>query len=435
MLRFRLCMTFLSSYLNPPAKPIMFDLDKWQEILGTVRRHKLRTFLTAFGVFWGIFMLVVLLGAGKGFRNGVEKEFSVAKNAIFVWTQRTSVPYMGLKAGRFIQLSGDDVAALEREVPEAALVLPRSSLGGTFTVQYKNKNASFSVNGEYPGYPRVRAVALQQGRFVNDTDIKERRKVAIIGNRVVDVLFNGANPIGQFISIKGIYFRVVGVFKGQGRPEEAQQDAQTIFIPLTSLQVAFNEVNKVDYFAFLPKNGVPSKVVETKVKQVLARQHKVAPTDDRAFGSANVEEEYARVQGLFSGIFWFSAIVSVGTILAGMIGVSNIMLIVVKERTKEIGIRKALGATPWSIVSLIVQESIVLTAAAGLMGLLLGTALMAGINSMIAGQDTGFFANPQVDVQVALTAVALLVGAGALAGLVPAAIAARVQPVVALKDE
>lgn len=413
----------------------MFDLDKWQEILGTVRRHKLRTFLTAFGVFWGIFMLVVLLGAGKGFRNGVEKEFSVAKNAIFVWTQRTSVPYMGLKAGRFIQLSGDDVTALEREVPEASLVLPRSSLGGTFTVQYKNKNASFSVNGEYPGYPRVRAVALQRGRFVNDTDIKERRKVAIVGNRVVDVLFNGANPIGQFISIKGIYFRVVGVFKGQGRPEEAQQDAQTIFIPLTSLQVAFNRVNKVDYFAFLPQAGTPAKVVETKVKQVLARQHKVAPTDDRAFGSANVEEEYARVQGLFSGIFWFSAIVSVGTILAGMIGVSNIMLIVVKERTKEIGIRKALGATPWSIVSLIVQESIVLTAAAGLMGLLLGTALMAGINSMIAGQDTGFFANPQVDVQVALTAVALLVGAGALAGLVPALIAARVQPVVALKDE
>jgi putative ABC transport system permease protein len=252
---------------------------------------------------------------------------------------------------------------------------------------------------------------------------------------VVEVLFQGANPMGKYVNIKGIYFRVVGVFKGSGRPEEAQQNAQTIFIPLTTLQVAFNQVNKVDYFAFIPKPGIRSAVVETKVKEVLRRQHKVAPTDDRAFGSANVEEEYARVQGLFTGISGFSWLVSIGTILAGIIGVSNIMLIVVKERTKEIGIRKALGATPWSIVSLIVQESIVLTAVAGMIGLLIGTALIVIINNLIAGQDMGFFANPQVDVGVALTAVVLLVSAGALAGLVPATIAARVQPVVALKDE
>ncbi|MGY2131109.1 ABC transporter permease [Hymenobacter sp. HD11105] len=413
----------------------MFDLDKWSEIWSTVRRHKLRTALTAFGVFWGIFMLVVLLGAGKGFRNGVEKEFSVAKNAIFVWTQRTSVPYMGLKAGRFIQLTNDDVAAIERGVPEAAFILPRCELRGTFTVQVPPKSGSFTVKGEYPGYPAVQALDLQQGRFVNEMDIRERRKVAIIGNRVVEVLFQGANPMGKYVNIKGIYFRVVGVFKGSGRPEEAQQNAQTIFIPLTTLQVAFNQVNKVDYFAFIPKPGIRSAVVETKVKEVLRRQHKVAPTDDRAFGSANVEEEYARVQGLFTGISGFSWLVSIGTILAGIIGVSNIMLIVVKERTKEIGIRKALGATPWSIVSLIVQESIVLTAVAGMIGLLIGTALIVIINNLIAGQDMGFFANPQVDVGVALTAVVLLVSAGALAGLVPATIAARVQPVVALKDE
>lgn len=413
----------------------MFDLDKWSEIWSTVRRHKLRTGLTAFGVFWGIFMLVVLLGAGKGFRNGVEQEFDVAKNAVFVWTQRTSVPYMGLKAGRFIQLTNDDVRAIERQVPEAAFILPRCELDGTFTVQVPPKSGAFSVKGEYPGYPAIQALNLQQGRFVNEMDIRERRKVAIIGNRVVDVLFMGADPMGKYINIKGIYFRVVGVFKGTGRPEEAQQNAQTIFIPLTTLQIAFNQVNKVDYFAFIPKPGIPAAIVETKVKEVLRRQHKVAPTDDRAFGSANVEEEYARVQGLFTGISGFSWLVSIGTILAGIIGVSNIMLIVVKERTKEIGIRKALGATPFSIVSLIVQESIVLTAAAGLVGLLAGTALMAGINKMIAGEQMSFFANPQVDVGVALTAISLLVSAGALAGLVPATIAARVQPVVALKDE
>ncbi|UOG74786.1 ABC transporter permease [Hymenobacter tibetensis] len=413
----------------------MFDVDKWQEILGTVRRHKLRTGLTAFGVFWGIFMLVVLLGAGKGFRNGVEKEFNVAKNAVFVWSQRTSVPYAGLKVGRFVRFTNDDVATLKREVPEAAVILPRSSLDGTFTVQYGTKSSSFSVNGEYPGYPAVRAVNLTGGRFLNDIDIEERRKVAVIGDRVAEVLFGTADPLGQEIRIKGIFFQVVGKFKAEGKPENAQEEAQTIMIPLTALQVTFNQVNQVGYFAFIPRTGIPAAIVETKVKQILARQHKVAPTDDRAFGSANVEEEYARVQGLFTGISGFSWLVSIGTILAGIIGVSNIMLIVVKERTKEIGIRKALGATPWSIVSLIVQESIVITAAAGLLGLLFGTALMAGISAMIDGQDVGFFANPRVDVGVASTAVALLVVAGAVAGLVPALKAAQVQPVVALKDE
>ena len=423
-----------------PCNPLkseksVIDLDKWQEILGTVRRHKLRTGLTAFGVFWGIFMLVVLLAAGKGFRNGVEKEFDVAKNAVFVWTQRTSVPFAGLKVGRFIQLTNDDVAAIEREVPEAAVILPRSSLDGTFTVQYGTKSSSFSVNGEYPGYSAVKPVNLTAGRMINNIDIAERRKVAVIGDRVAEVLFGMANPLGEEIRIKGIHFQVVGLTKAEGKPENAQEDAQTIVIPLTTLQVTFNQVNQVGYFAFIPKTGVPAAIVETKVKQLLARQHKVAPTDDRAFGSANVEEEYARVQGLFTGISGFSWLVSIGTILAGIIGVSNIMLIVVKERTKEIGIRKALGATPWSIVSLIVQESIVITAAAGMVGLLFGTSLMAGINSLIAGQDVGFFANPRVDIGVAATAVTLLVVAGAVAGLIPALKAAQVQPVIALKDE
>ena len=413
----------------------MLNVDTWQEILGTVRRHKLRTALTAFGVFWGIFMLVVLLGAGKGFRNGVENEFDVAKNAVFIWSQRTSVPYAGLKVGRFIPFNNDDVAALKREVPEAAVILPRSSLDGTFTVQYGTKSSSFSVNGEYPAYPAVQAVNLTGGRFINDIDIAERRKVAVIGDRVAEVLFGTAEPLGQEIRIKGIFFRVVGKFKAEGKPENAQEEAQKIIIPLTALQVTFNQVNRVGYFAFIPRAGIPAAVVETKAKQVLARQHKIAPTDDRALGSANVEEEYARVQGLFTGISGFSWLVSIGTILAGIIGVSNIMLIVVKERTKEIGIRKALGATPWSIVSLIVQESIVITAVAGLFGLLFGTALMAGISSLIAGQDVGFFANPRVDIGVAGTAVALLVVAGAVAGLVPALKAAQVQPVVALKDE
>ena len=412
----------------------MIDLDKWQEILATIRRHKLRTGLTAFGVFWGIFMLVVLLGAGTGFRNGVEKEFDVAKNAVFVWTQRTSVPYHGLKAGRFIQLNNDDAAALLQQVPEAAVVLPRGQLGSV-VAQYGAKSSSFEVKGEYPGYPAIQPFHLTQGRFLNAPDLTERRKVAVIGDRVADVLFPGLDPLGRYFQVKGIFFQVIGIFKGSGKAEQAQQDAQTVIIPLTTLQLAFNKVNQVDYFAFIPKPGIAAEVVETKAKQLLARRHNVAPTDDRALGSANVEKEYGRVQGLFLGIDTFSWFVGLGTILAGIIGVSNIMLIVVKERTKEIGIRKALGATPGSIVALIVQESIVLTAVAGLVGLLFGTALMAGISHLIKDQTISFFANPRVNWQVALLAVTLLAVAGALAGLVPASIAARVQPVVALKDE
>ena len=412
----------------------MIDLDKWQEILSTIRRHKLRTGLTAFGVFWGIFMLVVLLGAGTGFRNGVEKEFDVAKNAVFVWTQRTSVPYHGLKAGRFIQLNNDDVAALLQQVPEAAVVLPRGQLGSV-VAQYGAKSSLFEVKGEYPGYPAIQPFHLTKGRFLNAPDLTERRKVAVIGDRVADVLFPGLDPLGRYFQVKGIFFQVIGIFKGSGKAEQAQQDAQTIIIPLTTLQLAFNKVNQVDYFAFIPKPGIAAKMVEVKAKQLLAKRHNVAPTDDRALGSANVEEEYGRVQGLFIGIDTFSWFVGLGTILAGIIGVSNIMLIVVKERTKEIGIRKALGATPGSIVALIVQESIVLTAVAGLVGLLFGTALMAGISHLIEGQTISFFANPRVNWQVALLAVTLLAVAGALAGLVPASIAARVQPVVALKDE
>ena len=412
----------------------MLNVDSWQEILSTIRRHKLRTGLTAFGVFWGIFMLVVLLGAGMGFRNGVEKEFDVAKNAVFVWTQRTSVPYHGLKAGRFIQLNNDDVAALLQQVPEAAVVLPRGQLGSV-VAQYGAKSSSFEVKGEYPGYPAIQPFHLTKGRFLNAPDLTERRKVAVIGDRVADVLFPGLDPLGRYFQVKGIFFQVIGIFKGSGKAEQAQQDAQTIIIPLTTLQLAFNKVNQVDYFAFIPKPGIAAKVVEVKAKQLLAKRHNVAPTDDRALGSANVEEEYGRVQGLFIGIDTFSWFVGLGTILAGIIGVSNIMLIVVKERTKEIGIRKALGATPGSIVALIVQESIVLTAVAGLVGLLFGTALMAGISHLIEGQTISFFANPRVNWQVALLAVTLLAVAGALAGLVPASIAARVQPVVALKDE
>ncbi len=416
----------------------MFDLDKWSEIYATVSKNKLRTFLTAFGVFWGIFMLVVLLGFGNGFENGVVQSIDVAKNAVFVWSQRTSKEYMGLKVGRIVKFNNEDVAAIRQQIPEIATIAPSNQLGGSFSVNRNSKSASYEVRGEYPEFLKVKPIKIKEGRFVNEKDLVERRKIAVIGKEVQKVLFEeNENPIGQYIKIKGIFFKVVGVFQPKGGNEEARQDAQTIYIPNTTLQYAYNQINQINYFAFVPKEGVRAELIEEKVKKLLAERHKVAPDDLKAFGSANVEKEFDKINGLFLGIRSFSWLVSIGTILAGIIGVSNIMLIVVRERTKEIGIRKALGATPWSIISLILQESIVITAIAGYTGLLAGVGFIAGLDFALKKFEAEgeFFANPEINLPVAFTCLTLLVIFGAIAGLIPATKAAAVNPVVALKDE
>ncbi|MBA9075769.1 ABC transporter permease [Rufibacter quisquiliarum] len=416
----------------------MIDIDKWSEIYATVKKHKLRTGLTAFGVFWGIFMLVLLLGAGKGLENGVMKDFNVAKNAIFVWTQRTSVPYMGMQPGRYIYLTNEDTEAIRNQIPEVGIISPSSQLWGTFTVSRLDKNSSFTVNGEYPELPYVEPLTIARGRFLNKLDIEEKRKICIIGPRAQEVLFKkDEDPLGKYINIKGSHFQVVGIFQPVGKGEDIVQSAQTIYIPHSTLQQTFNQQNRVGHYKLIPAPGVASVVVEDKVKALLAQRHQVAPTDLKAFGSANVEKEFEEVQGLFAGIAGFSWLVSIGTIIAGVIGVGNIMLIVVKERTKEIGIRKALGATPWSVISLILQESVVITALAGYLGLLAGTGLIALIDYLMVkfNAEGAMFSNPEVDPKVGFMAVALLVVMGAIAGLIPATKAARVNPVVALKDE
>lgn len=349
-----------------------------------------------------------------------------------------SVPYMGLKAGRFIQMTNDDVAAIKANIPEVGIVAPSNQLRGNFAVNYKDKSSAFTVNGETPELLFVKPLIVTDGRFVNEIDMQEKRKVAVVGPRVLEVLFPGEEqPIGKYIRIKGSYFQVVGTFEPVGTSEDVMGDSQVIYIPHSTLQQTYNEVNKVASMALIPKPGVPAAVIEDKVKSLLMQRHHVAPEDLKAFGSANVEKEFQEVQGLFAGIAGFSWLVSIGTILAGIIGVGNIMLIVVKERTKEIGIRKALGATPWSIISLIIQESIVITGMAGYVGLLTGTGIIALIEYSMRRFDVqaGFFGIPEVNLGIAVTATVLLVFTGALAGLIPATKAARVNPVVALRDE
>jgi putative ABC transport system permease protein len=415
----------------------MFDLDKWQEILATIRKNKLRTILTAFGVFWGIFMLVILLGCGRGFENGIEGQFDVAKNAIFIWGQRTSMAYKGIKPGRFVRFRNDDVKALQDNIEELDVIAPRLELGSA-PVSRGKKNISYEVYGDYPDHLKVRPFQILEGRYINEKDIAERRKVAVIGTEVKNVMFGEESPIGKYIKIKNIAFLVVGVFKfNSTQSEEVMWMSKQIYVSNTALQQTFNMMNQVHYFALVPKKGYPAAEVQSKVKSFLAKRVNVHPDDERAIGSENVEKEYQQVQGLFIIIRSFSWFVSIFTIIAGVIGVGNIMLIVVKERTKEIGVRKALGATPWSIISMILQETIVITTIAGYMGLLISTGLIAGINYLLKANNAegGFFANPEVDLTMAFWATAVLIVSGALIGLIPALKAANVDPVVALRDE
>ncbi|MEL7001270.1 MAG: ABC transporter permease [Bacteroidota bacterium] len=419
----------------------MFDLDKWEEIWLTIKKHKLRTVLTAFGVFWGIFMLVILLGAGNGLHNGVMQNFNIAKNAVFVWTETTSVAYAGFQSGRPIALTNDDYKALQ-QVKEIKTIAPRAAVsfrfgGNQITMKYDKNAVSYPLMGDYPSYLDIQPLLITEGRFINHFDIQKKRKVAILGRRVKDDLFQDREAIGEFIKINGIPFKVVGIFDSRAAGENSLNDIQIVHIPLTTAQQTFNMGQNIGWFGFIPNEGVRGADLEEIVKDVFRKRHKISPDDRQALGSVNIEQEFRETQGLFTGISAFSWLVAIGTILAGMIGVGNIMLIIVKERTKEIGIRKSIGAKPWSIISMIIQESLVITGASGYLGLVFGVALIEGISYAMEnfGMQSEFFANPEIDFQAAISAITVLLISGVVAGLIPGIKAARVNPVMALRDE
>lgn len=414
----------------------MFDLDKWQEILSTLRQNKLRSFLTAFGVFWGIFMLVLLLGMGKGLQNGIYNRFGDgAKNSIFFWNGRTSMAHQGLAPGREIKFTNDDIAAIEREVGKIKIIAPRNRLFGEFTINYKKQNGSYQVFGATNDFLLLNGERLNKGRLLNTLDNQEKRKVVILGEVAKKVLFGDQNALGEYVNIRGIYFKVVGIFNMKGN--NGGRGEERAYIPFATLQGIFNQPNEVHLMALVAENGVPAKQIEAKVKQVLAQRHKFSVDDPLALAINNNETELNQLNGLFRGIEIFVWIVGIGTLIAGIVGVSNIMLIIVKERTREIGVRKALGATPYSVVSLILQESIVITAFSGYLGLLAGAGLLDGIRYLLEANNVElpYFAHPEVDLGVAVAATVVLVLAGALAGLVPALKAANIKPIEALRAD
>lgn len=410
----------------------MFDLDKWSEILSTIRKNKLRTFLTGFSVAWGIFMLIILLGSGNGLENGVQKQFaSSATNTIWIWSGQTSLPYKGLKPGRNIQMRNDDYFEIKRTVKGIDLSSPRFGMWGNNTLSYKKQYGTFNIRTVYPDYQFIEKLEITQGRYINNTDIAQYRKVTAISTQVLEALFKGEAALGKYIQVNGIPFKVVGVFNDDdGRDDNMRM----IYIPMTTAQRVFSGDNRINTIALTVGDATAeeSKAVEQAVKAKLAKIHTFDVNDPRAIGSWNSVEEFTKFKKLFAGIRLFIWIIGFGTIVAGIVGVSNIMMIVVKDRTKEIGIRKAMGATPWSIISLVLREAILITSFAGYIGLVLGVILLETIGSKI---ESSFFSQPEVDLGVAIYALILLVASGAVAGFIPARKAAAIKPIEALRDE
>ncbi len=421
---------------------MFFDSEKWQEIFKTLAQHKLRTTLTAFGVFWGIFMLTVLLGAGKGLENGVNEGFPRVPNIVWIWIQgSTQLPYQGMSIGRQITLKPEDVKDIAEHVPSVGFIQGQNSVGiwgGTppYAV-YKDKNGTFYVEGTHAGMDQMKSMRVIQGRSINNFDDEEIRKVAIIGTRVRTQLFgDNIDPIGKDITINGISFLVIGIFESLSDGNQ-QQEEEKIYIPNDTLRQAFNQTGWIGSFVVTPKPGLHARVAEEEVKKYLKEIKKVNPDDAGVFGSFNLQNEFDKIQGLFTGIKVFSWFIAVCTILAGAIGVGNIMLIVVKERTREIGLRKALGATPVSIIGMIMQEALLITTVAGYSGLVCGVFLLEGISKLLdqGSGRSGFFSHPEVDFNTALAALTVLVISGLLASMLPAAKAAAVNPITALQDE
>ncbi len=414
----------------------IFDGDTWGEIFATMGRNRLRTFMTAFGVFWGILTLILLLAFGSAFQSGLKETVrGFGSKQIYVWGGRTTRPHHGMRPGRRISFDTEDIAPIQAATG-VDLVAPRISLGGyrgSNNVSRGSKTGPFKVLGDYPAWGMIQPFEYYEGRFVNAIDIAEERKVAIIGEQVYSMLFEPGEPaVGKTILIQGVYFEVVGRVHSTRSGGSADEDAATVYIPFTTFQKAFNKGNRVGWFAITAKEGYSPQEVDDNVRAILGARKQVHPDDSQGIRGFNAAEKASKVESLFGGIRIFMWFVGLATLFAGMLGVSNIMIIVVKERTKEIGIRRALGAPPWAIVAHIMQESIALTLLAGYTGLVSAVALSEFLGNLVEGSGMPL-GRPEIDFSTALIATSILIVAGAIAGFIPARQAVAIHPVEALR--
>lgn len=410
------------------------DIDTCEEILITITRNKTRSLLTAFGVFWGIFMLVALIGGGQGMQDMMKKNFEgFATNSGFLAAQKTGEAYKGFRKGRAWELESIDIERLRSQVKELDVITPSVARWGSKAI-FQDKKYDCSVKGLYPNYQNIETQEIAYGRFINDVDIKEARKVCVIGKRIYETLFKpGEDPCGKYIQVDGIYYRVIGMSVAEGNMNIQGQASEAVTLPFTTMQQAYNLGGRIDVACFTMKPGVKVSDIQPEMEQIIKAAHYIAPNDQQAVMYLNAEAMFSMVDNLFIGIRILIWMVGLGTLLAGAIGVSNIMMVTVKERTTEIGIRRAIGARPRDILQQILSESIVLTTIAGMCGISFAVLILQltemGVNS--EGDNAHF----QVGFGLAIGTCLLLIGLGVLAGLAPAYRAMSIKPIEAIRDE
>lgn len=421
----------------------MFDFDNFREIWSTIKKNKLRTFLTGFSVAWGIFMLIVLLGAGNGLKNGIMSNFrNIGYNRVETWTRYTSKPYQGMQINRKIRYKDEDLKFIPLQNPEVDLIT--AVIYRSDTLAYGEEYNSYSLQGVHPAKAMMDNIEIPvgSGRFINEIDEREKRKVIVLSPRMKEVLFKGKNPLGEYVKAGDIAYQVVGVYKG----EESNYDAPA-YIPFHTAQMLYKRGFGFADIIFTVK-GISTQeeydAFEKRFRRQMGVRHKFDPEDLRALGMWSSLEEVMMLNGMLNGITLFIWIIGIGTLTAGIVGVSNIMLITVRERTKEFGIRKAIGATPFSILKLIIVESILITAVFGYLGMILGIGLTEGVNTLmemanvgkeVSRDDMSIFLNPTVNLSIALSATALIVVAGVLAGYFPARKAVLITAIEAMRNE
>ena len=415
----------------------IIDLDRIYEIWVTITHNKSRSFLTAFGVFWGMFMLVLMVGAGNALNNGIMSQVEgFAANSCFFWTDRTTEPYKGFQKGRHWNMLNSDIEIIKQRVPELEHISPML-FGGSFENNIvRGENAgTYQVKGVYPVYNSIEESRILKGRFINEIDIAEQRKVCLIGERVAEVLFDhGETAISKMIKVNGIYFQVVGVVTGMSNVSIGGQADEAVVLPFSTMQQAFHQGNIIHFMGATAKPGIKVKVVQDKISETLRSLHQISPDDKDAVGSMNIEDQFTMFNNLFLGVSSLIWIVGLGTLLFGAIGVSSIMLVTVRERTKEIGVRRALGATPRSIISQILSESAVLTVMAGIAGIVLGVGILSAVGIALSQGDQ-FLKDPQISFGMAIGVLIILVIVGVMAGFIPANRAMTIKPIDAIREE
>ena len=420
----------------------MFDFDGFNEIWQTITRNKTRSLLTAFGVFWGIFLLVVLSSTGNGFENGLMKQVEgVTPNTGFFFVNQTSEPYKGYQKGRAWTMQLADIEAIKETFPCITAISPEASLWSSEdkNVVYSSRSGSFSVKGVMPEYNDIQRSKILKGRYINDTDIAANRKVCLLGKKVYETMFEkGEDPLGKMVKVNGIYFQVVGVIRSYTENVNINGTIdESVILPFTTMQQVYALGDKIYFFAMVADDDIPISDIEEDIKQFIKQRHDIAPTDNDAFNSFNLSEIFKAFKGLFFGIHILIWIVGLGTLMSGIIGVSNIMLVTVKERTREIGVRRALGAKPKNIISQVLSESLLLTTLAGLVGLCIGVGIMA-IVAMITSNmpsDDAMFQDPNIGFGAAVAATVIVIISGLLAGVLPAWRAIQIKAIDAIREE